>query len=120
MPPQPLLFVMIINVDDWRFKSEQDNGCAVAVELYLTNGQLARLEVFPLLNPNSTDDQIPELVVLGEAPGEKLHDSPPRRWITRAPHRQSEWSQVELSETLIRQINDKLAEASTYELATAC
>ena len=111
---------MIINVDDWRFKSEAENGCAVAVELFLTNGQLARLEVFPLLNPNSSDDQIPELVVLGEAPGEKLQNSPTRRWITRAPHRQSEWSQVELSETLIRQINAKLADTSTYELATAC
>ncbi len=111
---------MIINVDDWRFKSEADHGCAVAVELYLTNGQRARLEVFPLVNLNSTDDQIPELVVLGEAPGEELHESPPRRWITRAPHRQSKWSQVELSETLIRQINDKLANANSQELATAC
>ncbi len=111
---------MIINVDDWRFKPELDNGCAVAVELFLTNGQLARLEVFPLVNPNAEGDQIPELVVLGEAPGEKLHESPPRRWITRAPHRQSEWSQVELSETLIRQINDKLANPSTQELAAAC
>lgn len=111
---------MIINVDDWRFTPEADNGCAVAVELFLTNGQLARLEVFPLVNPHSADDQLPELVVLGEAPGEKLHASPPRRWITRAPHRQSEWSQVELSETLIQQINDKLANAATQELATAC
>ena len=111
---------MIINVDDWRFRSEADKGCALAVELFLTNGQLARLEVFPLVNPNSVDDQIPELVVVGEAPGEKLHESPPRRWITRAPDRQSEWSQVELSETLIRQINDKLAQAPTQELATAC
>ena len=111
---------MIINVDDWRFKPEADNGCAVAVDLFLTNGQLARLEVFPLVNPNSMDDQIPELVVLGEAPGEKLHASPPRRWITRAPHRQSEWSQVELSETLIQQINERLANAGTQELATAC
>ena len=111
---------MIINVDDWRFKPETDNGCAVAVELFLTNGQLARLEVFPLVNPNTEGDQIPELVILGEAPGEKLDEAPPRRWITRAPHRQSEWSQVELSETLIRQINDKLAQAPTQELATAC
>ena len=110
---------MIINVDDWRFNPEPNLGCAVAVELYLTNGQRARLEVFPLVNPNSTDDQIPELVVLGEAPGEKLHESPPRRWITRAPHRQSKWSQVELSETLIRQINDKLAYAGSQEMATS-
>jgi len=109
---------MTINVDDWRFKPQPDNGCAVAVELFLTNGQLARLEVFPLVNLNSTDDQIPELVVFGEEPGEKLHDSP-RRWITRAPHRQSAWSQVELSETLIRQINEKLAGAVTSEMATA-
>ena len=110
---------MIINVDDWRFKSESQNGCAVAVELYLTNGQRARLEVFPLVNPNSTADQIPELVVLGEAPGEELHASPPRRWITRAPHRQSQWSQVELSETLIRQINAKLAAPSSQEMTAA-
>jgi hypothetical protein len=107
---------MIINVDDWRFKTESEQGSAVAVELFLTNGQRARLEVFPLINPNSSDDQIPELVVVGEAPGEELHASPPRRWITRAPHRQSKWSQVELSETLIRQINDRLAQASSQEL----
>ncbi len=107
---------MIINVDDWRFKTDSEQGCAVAVELFLTNGQRARLEVFPLINPHSSDDQIPELVVLGEAPGEELHASPPRRWITRAPHRQSKWSQVELSETLIRQINDRLAQANSQEL----
>ena len=102
---------MTINVDDWSFRAQPNNGCAVAVELFLTNGQRARLEVFPLVNLNSTDDQIPELVVSGEEPGEEFQNSP-RRWITRPPHRQSEWSKVELSGALIRQINEKLATAN--------
>ena len=113
-----MVAAMNINVDDWRFRPQPGNGCAVAVELFLTNGQRARLEVIPLVNLNSIHDQMPELVVVGEKPGEQLPDSP-RRWITRPPHRQSEWSQVELSGALIQQINEKLVGACPQELAIA-
>jgi hypothetical protein len=101
---------MRIIVDDWHFVPPPDDGSVVAVDLFLDNGQHARLEVIPLINPYSEAEQIPELVVKCEMPGEKLHmETPTRRWITRPPDRCCEWSHVELSPTLIRQINDRLS-----------
>jgi hypothetical protein len=101
---------MRIVVDDWMFRSQPDNGSVVTVDLFLDNGQRALLEVHPLANPNSPGEQIPEVVVKAELPGE-LPDQPEGvcRWIARAPHRFCEWSKVELSETLIRQINERLS-----------
>lgn len=100
---------MRLNVDDWHFTNSPNRNCVVAVDLYLDNGQHARLEVIPLINPNVEEDQIPEIVVLCEMPGEKLSQEPePRRWISRPADRTCEWSTVELSPTLIRQINDRL------------
>ncbi len=103
---------MRLSVDDWHFINPPDDGSMVAVDLFLDNGQLARLLVYPLINPNWQGEQVPEIVVLCEMPGEKLHsDNNARRWITRSPDKSCQWSGVELGATLIRQINDKLAAA---------
>ena len=105
-----LLQVMKLNVDDWHFTTTPNPNSVVAVDLYLDNGQHARLEVIPLINPYVEADQIPEIIIYCEMPGEKLLEEPePRRWITRPADRSCEWSSVELSPTLIRQINDRLA-----------
>lgn len=104
---------MKLNADDWHFIAPPDDGSVVAVDLFLDNGQHARLMVYPLINPYCQGDQVPEIVVVCEMPGEKLQsEHHTKRWITRAPDKSCEWSTVELSGTLIRQLNDKLAETA--------
>lgn len=103
---------MRIGVDDWTFVQPSSRGCLVGVDLFLDNGQHARLEVYPLVNPYATGDQTPEMIVLCEMPGESLHRPPlTKRWITRCPDASCEWSHVELSPTLIRQLNEQLEAA---------
>lgn len=107
-----------LQADDWKFITPTTPGGAVAVELFLNNGQYARLEVFPLVDANGSVDQVPEIVVSCEMPGERLNLPPEtKRWISRPPDKDCPWSRVELSPTLIRQINDMLAAAiSSYEI----
>jgi hypothetical protein len=100
---------MKYNVDDWKFVAPAARGCLVAVDLFLDNGQQARLEVYPLVNPWAGGEQTPEIIVFCEMPGETFHRPPlARRWIARAPDASCEWSRVELSPTLIRQLNEQL------------
>lgn len=111
---------MRLTADDWTFVQPTHRGCLVSAELFLDNGQHAQLEVYPLINPYSGGDQIPEIIVLCEMPGENLHRPPlPRRWITRAPDASSEWSHVELSPTLIRQLNEHLDAAMSSTTDTS-
>lgn len=103
---------MKIPIDDWQFVHSQDPGCILTIDLFLTNQQHARLEVFPLINPMLDGDQMPELMVTGELPGEHFErPGATRRWLTRAPDPASEWSKVVLNEALVAQINSRLAEA---------
>lgn len=105
---------MRLKVDDWQFLAPTTPGSVLAVDLYLDNGQQARLEVSPLFYTEPTGDQIPEIVVYCEMPGERLRGhSEVKRWISRPPDKLCDWSHVELSPTLIRQINEMLA--STVE-----
>jgi hypothetical protein len=107
---------MRFSADDWTFIQPSSRGCLVAVDLFLDNGQHARLEVYPLVNPYMAGDQTPEIIVLCEMPGENLHRPPlAKRWITRPPDNSCEWSKVELSPTLIRQINEQLEAAMATE-----
>ncbi len=100
---------MKLNADDWKFITPTTLGCVVAVDLFLDNGQHARLEVFPLFYSHATGEQIPEIIVYCEMPGEKLHQQPEtKRWISRPLDKSCPWSSVELTPTLIRQINETL------------
>lgn len=104
---------MKLNVDDWQFVAPTSPGCAVAVDLFLDNGQHARLEVFPLFYTHASGEQIPEIIVHCEMPGEKLHQPPAaKRWISRPPDKGCMWSHVEMSPTLVRQLNEMLATAA--------
>jgi len=57
---------MRLNVDDWQFLAPSTPGAAVAVNLFLDNGQQARLEISPLFYTNPTGEQIPEIVVTAQ------------------------------------------------------
>ena len=102
---------MKITADDWHFIDPVSDGSVVAVDLFLDNGQHARLEVFPLVNPYCRGEQVPEIRVFCELPGEKLHGSQPlpQRWLTRAPDCSCPWTHVEISGTLVNQLNDRLS-----------
>ena len=98
---------MKIPVDDWHFKSLE--GDCLVVDLYLLNGQHAILEAHPMKDEQAPDGDIPEMVVTGEMPGEKVHEEGMRRrWIARPPSASCEWSHVELSGALLRQIQERL------------
>lgn len=100
---------MKLSADDWKFITPTTLGCVVAVDLFLDNGQHARLEVFPLFYAHATGEQIPEIIVYCEMPGEKLHQQTEvKRWISRPLDKSCPWSSVELTPTLIRQINETL------------
>ncbi|MEW6304592.1 MAG: hypothetical protein AB1705_14045, partial [Verrucomicrobiota bacterium] len=106
--------------DDWSFRTEVDERKQVSVDLYLNNGQRAILEIHPLLNPYSGGEQVPEVIVRCEMSGERPdHPSETRRWLSRAPDKSCEWSSVELSESLVRQINARLASAQAAPPAVA-
>lgn len=101
-----------LNVEDWRFVAPATLGSAVAVDLFLDNGQHSRLEVFPLFYPQGAGEQIPEIIVYCEQPGEKMNRHQEfKRWISRPPEKDCPWSQVELSPALIRQLNEMLVSA---------
>ncbi|MEW6304969.1 MAG: hypothetical protein AB1705_15955 [Verrucomicrobiota bacterium] len=103
---------MVLNVDDWTFVTPQEPGSVVAVDLFLDNGQHGRLEVFPLYYLGAVGEQIPEIIVYSEMPGEKLNsERMGKRWISRPPDKSCEWSHVELAPALVRQINDRLMAA---------
>jgi hypothetical protein len=99
--------------EDWMFAQPSMQGSVLAVDLYLNNGQHAKLEVIPWLDLTSgSPDQFPEIVVTAEVSGEDFHGhAPHHRWLARPPRRHCEWSKVELNEKLVAQINDKLSQS---------
>ncbi len=100
---------MRLNVDDWQFLAPTTPGTVLAANLFLDNGQQARLEVSPLFYADPTGEQIPEIVVYCEMPGERLHrHSEVKRWLSRPPDKSCAWSQIELSPAFVRQINEML------------
>ncbi len=102
---------MRIQIEDWKFIEPETEGCIVAADLTLDNACDARIEIFPMIYANVGGEVIPEIVVTAELPGESVNaGSPVKRWIARPPDESCEWSKVELSETFIRQINEKIDE----------
>ena len=100
---------MRIQIENWDFTEPESEGCIVAAKLNLNNAQTCRLEIYPMIYANVGGEVIPEIVVLCELPGESLDsENPTRRWIARPPDESCEWSKVELSETFIRQINERI------------
>ena len=104
---------MKISADDWHFRPSENDR--FLIDLFLSNGQHAMLEVCPMNNPNTPNGQVPELVVFCEFPGEKLAESNcVARWISRPPDRSCPWSNVQLPPALLQQIRQKLG----YPFAT--
>lgn len=99
--------------DDWMFSHPTLNGSVLAVDLYLNNGQHARLDVIPWLDfVSGMPDQYPEIIITAEANGEDFHGSNSHhRWLARPPRRHCEWSKVQLDEKLVAQINEKLSKS---------
>lgn len=102
---------MRINIDDWKFITPETENCIVAADLHLDNAQTARIEIYPMIYANAGGEVIPEIVVIGELPGESFKsENPIRRWIARPPDDSCEWSKVDLTTTFIRQVNQKIDE----------
>jgi len=100
---------MRIQIEDWKFIEPENEGCIVAADLDLDNACEARIEIYPMIYANVGGEVIPEIVVIAELPGESVNaGSPVKRWIARPPDESCEWSKVDLSETFIRQINEKI------------
>jgi len=98
-----------LTVNDWKFVAPSTAGSAIAVDLFLDNGQHSRLEVFPMFYPHGAGEHIPEVIVYCERSGEKLNRQQEfKRWLSRPPDKDCPWSQVELSPTLVRQLNERL------------
>ncbi len=98
---------MKTTVDDWHFRSPEAE--MLVLDVFLSNGQHALLEVLPMKNPAAPNGQIPELVVFGELPGEKLTGQVcPGRWAARPPDRNCAWSAVQIPSALMQQIRERL------------
>jgi hypothetical protein len=98
---------MKIGADDWRFRSIEND--MLVIDLFLSNGQHAVLEVCPMKNPAAPNGQVAEMVVFSEFPGEKLAEGQyVARWITRPPDRTCPWSNVQIPPALLQQIRQKL------------
>jgi hypothetical protein len=64
-----------------------------------------------MIYANVGGEVIPEIAVLCELPGESVNsENPVRRWIARPPDDSCEWSKVDMSDTFIRQVNQKIDE----------
>ncbi len=100
---------MRIQIEDWRFIEPESEGCIVAADLTLSNACEARIEIYPMIYANVGGEVIPEIVVLAELPGESPNGGDAvKRWIARPPDESCAWSKVELSETFIHQVNEKI------------
>ena len=98
---------MTIIADDWHFKQHDQN--ALLVDLFLSNGQHALLEVNPMKVPQLTNGQFPEMIVFCELLGERISNSScPSRWISRPPAKSCPWSNVQIPPALMQQIREKL------------
>lgn len=109
---------MKITADDWHFRSFEND--TLIVDVFLSNGQHARLEVTPMKNRVTPNGQVPEMVVFCEFPGEKQADGNcAARWIARPPDRSCAWSNVQLSPALVQQIREKLGYDVMEQVAAA-
>jgi hypothetical protein len=98
---------MKITVDDWHFRERA--GDTVLVDLFLDNGQHALLEVNAMRNHEVVNGTIPEMIVFCEMPGEKLSADPcTARWIARPPERHCAWSNVQVTQALMQQLDQRL------------
>jgi hypothetical protein len=98
---------MKITADDWHFRPSE-NGMLV-IDVFLSNGQHALLEVCPMKLTSLPNGDIPEMVVFCEFPGEKVAEGNcPARWVTRPPDKTCAWSNVQISPALMSQIRQKL------------
>lgn len=97
--------------EDWLFAQPTLSGSVLAVDLFLNNGQHARLDVIPWLDlVSGNPDQFPEIIITAEGTGEDFHGhTAHHRWLARPPRRHCEWSKVQLDERLVTQINEKLS-----------
>lgn len=101
---------MKITADDWHFRPSE--GGTVILDIFLSNGQHALLEVNPMKNPETPNGQLPEMVVFCEFPGEKLAEhNCVARWITRPPDKSCPWSGVQIPPSLMQQIRERLGYA---------
>jgi len=106
---------MRIQIEDWNFIEPRHEGCIVAAELTLDNACEALIEIYPMIYANVGGEVIPEIVVLGELPGEAPDAGDHvKRWVARPPDESCEWSKVELGETFIRQVNEKIDEIFSH------
>lgn len=102
---------MKITTDDWHFRSSENN--TVVVDLFLSNGQHALLEVNPMRDATVTNGQIPEMIVFCEYLGEKLSEGNCScRWVSRPPDKTCPWSNVEIPPALLQQIKEKMGYTS--------
>jgi hypothetical protein len=109
---------MKITADDWHFRPSETD--MLVIDLFLSNGQHALLEVCPMKNPHVPNGEVPEMLVFCEFPGEKLAEgSCVARWITRPPDKSCPWSSVQISPALMEQIRQRLGYAAATQPATA-
>lgn len=109
---------MNITADDWRLRSFEND--TLVLDVFLSNGQHALLEVSPMKNVNSPNGQIPEMIVFCEFPGEKLADANcVARWISRPPAKSCPWSNVQIPPALMQKIREKLGYALSAQPAAA-
>ena len=98
---------MKFTVDDWHFRSCENDS--LALDIFLSNGQHALLEVSPMRHFDRPNGDVPEMVAFCEFPGEKATDGNcGARWIARPPNRSCPWSNVEIPPALMQQIREKL------------
>jgi len=98
---------MKISVDDWHFKFSEHEK--LLLDVFLSNGQHAMLEVNPMKSAVAPNGEIPEMIVFCEMPGEKIAEGTcPARWISRPPSRECSWSNVQVPLALMQQIKDRL------------
>lgn len=98
---------MKITADDWHFRSFEND--TLVIDLFLSNGQHAILEVSPMKNSNAPNGQIPEMVLFCEFPGEKVaEENCVGRYVTRPPDRTCAWSNVLIPSALMQQIRQRL------------
>jgi hypothetical protein len=109
---------MKITADDWHFRPSSDG--MLVVDVFLSNGQHAVLEVCPMHKRDVPNGDVPEMIVFCEFPGEKLTDGNcAARWIARPPSKSCPWSSVGLPPALAQQVREKLGYAPSLGVASA-
>jgi hypothetical protein len=90
----------------------------LVLDVFLSNGQHAVMEVNPMKNPTVPNGEVPEILVFCELPGEKVAEKGcPARWVTRPPSRECPWSNIEMPAALMEQIRGRLTDAASAAAA---